>query len=38
MNLAKIMGRPFFPTPRNEERYKRDVAKEIKSDDDASKK
>jgi len=33
MNLAKILGRPYFPTPRNEERFKRDLEKETKSED-----
>lgn len=33
MNLAKILGRPYFPTPRNEKRFKRDLEKETKSED-----
>ena len=31
INWAKILGRPYFPTPRNEERFKRDLEKETKS-------
>ena len=33
MNWAKILGRPYFPTPRNEERFKRDLEKETKPED-----